>query len=399
VRNLLILVAAIATFDALFFAALAPMLPLYTGEVGLSKTDAGILTACYGAGVLSGALPGGLATRVSVKWTVVAGLALMSASSVVFGLSHAIWLLDVARFTQGVGGAVSWTGGLVWLFAAVPAGRRGEALGIVLGAAIGGSLIGPLLGAGAATLGVLPVFGAVALAGVILALVALRMPTPERGAPSTDRPLAVIAGAMRQRLVLTGLWITGLSAFAAGVISVLAPLTLAELGYGATAIGLAFLAAGLVSAVASPIAGRWADRVGPVGPIAWFLFGGLLAVLLVPWVKDPFLLAAVIAAGSVAFGTVLAPGMAMYWDGVASSGLDEGLGFGLMYVGWAPGQVIGAAIAGTLAALLDLAVPYLIVACACLVTLVGLRRAGARLRVEVAAARLPAPATGSPTPR
>jgi predicted MFS family arabinose efflux permease len=399
VRALLILVAAIATFDALFFAALAPMLPLYTGELGLSKTDAGILTACYGAGVLSGALPGGLATRVSVKGTVVAGLVLMSASSIVFGLSQAVWLLDVARFTQGVGGAVSWTGGLVWLFAAVPADRRGQSLGIVLGAAIAGSLIGPLLGATAATLGVRPVFGTVALAGMGLALLALRTPSPARGAPSQERPLAAIAAAMRQRLVLTGLWITALAAFAAGVISVLAPLTLDELGYGAGAIGLAFLAAGVVSAVASPIAGRWADRSGPVSPIAWFLMGGLLAVLLVPWVEDPFLLAAVVAAGSVAFGTVLAPGMALYWDGVASSGLDEGLGFGLMYVGWAPGQVIGAAIAGTLASLLDVAVPYLLVGCACLVTLVVLRRGSARLRVEVAAARLPAPAAAPSTPR
>src|SRR5215218_10979010 len=100
-------------FDVAFFAAIAPLLPDYVSELDLTKAEAGVLAAAYAGGTLLGALPAGwLATRIGPRRTVIWGLLVLGASSVVFGFGESIWLLDSARFVQGVAGALIWSGAL-----------------------------------------------------------------------------------------------------------------------------------------------------------------------------------------------------------------------------------------------------------------------------------------------
>ena len=137
-RRLLILVSAIMLVDTMFFAALTPLLPHYTDELGLSKTGAGILTAAFGLGTLVGALPSGLlAARVGVKPTALTGLGLLSATSLAFGFAESVWVLDAARFLQGVGAACTWTGAVGWLLSAAPPERRTRDRGLAPGAGRG----------------------------------------------------------------------------------------------------------------------------------------------------------------------------------------------------------------------------------------------------------------------
>ncbi|MGH2950645.1 MAG: MFS transporter, partial [Solirubrobacterales bacterium] len=141
-RRLLALVATVVLVDTMFYAAIAPLLPEYVDELGLSKSAAGILSASYAAGTLVAALPSGwLAMRIGVRPTVLAGLALLGFSSVVFAFADEVAVLDLARFAQGVGGACAWTGGLTWLISAAPRDRRGELIGSALAAAIAGVLL------------------------------------------------------------------------------------------------------------------------------------------------------------------------------------------------------------------------------------------------------------------
>ena len=77
-RRLFWLVAAVVLVDTMFFAAVAPLLPRYADEFGLSKTAAGILGAAYPAGTFAAAIPSGwLAARWGVKPTVLLGLAML----------------------------------------------------------------------------------------------------------------------------------------------------------------------------------------------------------------------------------------------------------------------------------------------------------------------------------
>ena len=161
-RRLLILASTMILFDVAFYSAIAPLLPDYVDDLGLSKAGAGVLSAAYAAGTLLASLPAGLlATRAGPRRTVIYGLGLLGLSSLVFGFGHQIVLLDAARFSQGVAGALVWSGALTWLITASPPERRGSVIGTALGTAVAGALIGPALGALAAEIGTEIVFSAV----------------------------------------------------------------------------------------------------------------------------------------------------------------------------------------------------------------------------------------------
>jgi len=157
--------------DTIFYAALYPLVPYFQEELGLSKSVVGILSGCYGAGVLVGSVPGGyLASRSGVRVTALVGLILMSVTSVMFALVDTTWLLVATRFIGGFGSALSWIAAFTWLVDRAPEERRAEMIGVMVSAAVVGALLGPVLGSVAATVGLLPAFATVAIAGGVIAL-------------------------------------------------------------------------------------------------------------------------------------------------------------------------------------------------------------------------------------
>src|ERR1700754_2013956 len=100
-RKLLLLASAMVFIDVAFFSAIAPLLPDYVDDLGLTKAEAGILSASYAAGALLASLPAGLvASSAGPRRTVIGGLLLLGVTSVVFGFAKEIVLLDTARFIQ-----------------------------------------------------------------------------------------------------------------------------------------------------------------------------------------------------------------------------------------------------------------------------------------------------------
>jgi MFS family permease len=378
-RRLFWLVAAVVLVDTMFFAAVAPLLPHYSDELGLSKTGAGILTAAYPAGTFVGALPGGwLATRWGVKPTLVVGLGMLGVTSLVFAFANHIVLLDGARFVQGIGGACMWAAGMAWLVSAAPADRRGELIGAALSAAIVGVLLGPVLGGAATLLSPEAVFSAVAAVAALLALWAWSMPGVE---PEQSPGIPAMLRALRRPAVMAGFWLFTMPALFAGVVEVLVPLRMDDLGVAGAAIGAVFLVSAGVEAVISPLAGRVSDRVGRLGPIRVGLVGAAVVAILLPLPSSALLLAAVVVLAFGALATFWAPAMAMLSDSAEHAGLDQALAFSISNLAWAVGHVFGAGAGGAIAEATSDAVPYGALAVACAATFVGLttlrRRAAA----------------------
>jgi MFS family permease len=369
VRRLFLLVAAVVLVDTMFFAAVAPLLPYYSDELDLSKTAAGVLTGAYPAGTFAGALPGGwLAARWGVKPTLLTGLCLLGVTSLAFGFAKDIVLLDAARFVQGVGGACMWAAGMAWLVSAAPPDRRGELIGSALAAAIVGVLLGPVLGGAATVVGPEVVFSGVSLVATGLAVWAWRTPGV---APEPSPGLRAMLRALRRRDVLIGFWLFTLPALFSGVIEVLAPLRLDELGASGAAIGAIFLVTAGVEGVISPVAGRQSDRRGRLIPIRAGLAGAAVMAVLLPMPETAVLVGVAILFAFAALGTFWAPAMALLSDASEDAGLDMALAFSISNLAWAIGHVVGSGAGGAIADATADAVPYGMLGLMCAVTLAG----------------------------
>ncbi len=365
-RRLLVLVSSIVFVDALLFGALAPLVPGYADEFGLSKAGAGLLVGAFGAGALVGGIPGGIAAmRFGPKRAVVLGLLLLAIASFGFSLASGPWALGLARFVQGLSSTTTWAGALAWLTVASPRSRRGELIGIAFGAAVFGAIIGPMFGAIADAVSIRGTFGAVGALALALAGWAATRPAP---AADSHEPSSLLV-ALRDRRFLGGLWLNTLPALLFGVMIVLVPLTLDDAGFGAFAIGLVFLGSGLAETVANPLLGQFSDRRGRLLPIRLALAASVLVAAAFAFASRPALVVALVALAAISFGGFYTPGMALVSDRAESIGLAQGLGFGIMNTAWALGNMTGPVAGGAVAAVAGDALPYLLVSGLCLVTL------------------------------
>jgi MFS family permease len=170
-----------------------------------------------------------------------------------------------------------------------------------------------------------------------------------------------------------GIWLMALPSAAFGAINVVVTLRLAAFGAGAIAIGAIFLSAIVLEAIASPIAGRVADRRGALWPArAGLVAGGVvLALLPIPQSAAPLAVLAIVAAPLV--GMLWTPAMAVLTEGAEARGVDPAFGFGLANMAWGAGAAIGGGGGGALADATSDAVPLLLLAVAMLGAAAALR--------------------------
>jgi MFS family permease len=346
-RRLLIFASAMVFFDVVFFAAIAPLLPDYVAEFDLSKAEAGILTASYAAGTLLASIPAGvLATRKGPRSTVIMGLLLLGCGSLAFGFANDIALLDLARFAQGVAGALIWSGALTWLITTAPPERRGSVIGTALGTAIGGALFGPALGGLAAEVGTEPVFSAVFVVALAFAALATRMPEP---GPPERQDVREVATAVFSRPVLMVVFFVTVPSLTFGIFEVLLPLEVHDLGGGHALIAGAWVAAAAIEAVLAPIAGHFSDRIGGRTPFVAGLGACAVAMVLFALANAlPVAIAGLLCA-SIGAGLCFAPVLTMLSKTAEASNLPQGYAAALANIAWASGQVLGG-IAGAGAA-------------------------------------------------
>jgi MFS family permease len=371
VRRLLALVSAVIFVDGMLFTALTPLVPGYADEFDLSKTGAGLLVGAFGAGALLGGIPGGIvAAKRGPKSAVVGGLLILSAASFGFAAADSILALGLARFVQGFASTTTWAGALAWITVAAPLSKRGEVIGTVFGAAVFGAVVGPMFGGVAESVGIRVSFaalGAVAFGFAVLAWLA-------RASAAEPLTRDGLARAFADSRFVGGLWLNALPALLFGVLVVLAPLALDESGWSTLAIGAVFFAAGLVEVVISPLLGRASDRYGRLLPIRAALTASMVVAALLAVASEAALIALLIAAAAVSFSGFYTPGMALTSHRAERAGLAQGLAFGITNTAWALGNMTGPVAGGVLARYFGDAVPYLLGAALCALTLLATQR-------------------------
>lgn len=116
-------------------------------EFGASLADAQWIISVYVLALGIGTpLAGWCADRWGIKRVYVTGLAVFVLASLLCGVAPSLWLLVAARALQGLGGGLAVPLGTALLLRAFPANEQGKALGIFGVALVVAPALGPILG-------------------------------------------------------------------------------------------------------------------------------------------------------------------------------------------------------------------------------------------------------------
>ena len=357
----------------MLFSAIVPLIPGLTDTYELSKLEAGILVAAYGAGAVIAGIPSGLlASRIGPKRTVIIGLGVLALSTVAFSFGSSAVELGAARLTQGVASAVTWSGALAWLTLTTPRDQRGKALGIVFSFAVLGFIVGPAIGAVAELGSARATFIVIALLTVSVAGLAGSF---SAGRSDVRHPRA-LRRAARNTGFLSAVWLTVVPALTLGVVDLLVPLALDDASWGTVAIAATFIVAALIEVALSPVIGGFSDRRGRLAPIRAGMMLLVVAAVGLALATSPYLIAVLVTGASIAASVIYTPSTALISDRAEAAKIPQALAFGFMNSSWAAGVMIGPALGGAAAEAFGDAAPYLLSAAIAAGTLLFVSRPG-----------------------
>jgi MFS transporter, DHA1 family, multidrug resistance protein len=341
--------AAVAFLVALGFGVVAPAIPLFAREFGVSTAAASAVVSAFAATrLLMAPFAGRLVNQLGERVVLATGIGIVAISSVLAGLAQNYWQLIGLRGVGGAGSAMFTVSSASLLIRVTVPTQRGRAQGLFAGGFLLGSIAGPAIGFVAVWSLRAPFFlyaGTLVGAGT-LGLWALRHsvlaargttrgePLPLREALANPAYRAALAcAAVEQWSVL-------------GVRLALVPLFVAEVlhrGTGLTYVGFFVLSA--VSGVLLLPLGRVADTRGrrPVILLGLLLASAGLALL--PFSGPGLLLGCMAVLGVAAAALSVAPA-AVVGDVVASRG---GTVVATFQMAGDSGVVVGPLVAGWLA--------------------------------------------------
>ncbi len=356
------------------FGIVLPVLQFYARAVGATPFEIGLLATSYAVmQFLFAPLWGALSDRVGRKPVFALGLLGYAVSFVLFGLSHEVWELFLARVLGGVLSAATLPTAMAYIGDTTSGERRGAGMGM-MGAAMGlGFTVGPGIGGvlGRHSLS-LPFFVGAALALATLALSWGALPEPERREDSSAvRPSRVEAIRMALGGPLAFFYlVTLVGAFAlAGLEATYALFAQDRLHLsstaGAGAIGAVFVVVGLVqAAILGGLVGRLIARWGEERLVRGGLVlaaAGYLLITQTHSVATLALYAAIAGAGH----SLMRPSVASLVSRRTAAG--QGLSIGIMDSFDSLGRILGPAWGGWIYHL-GIGLPYLTAAVALLAT-------------------------------
>ena len=245
----------------------APILPLYARQFGVSRTAAGALISSFAVARLLFDVAGGvLADRWGARRVMVAGALLLSAGSVVAALAPTYGVLVVARVVEGIGSAAYATAAGQLLVAITPRERLGRTMAVYQTGLLGGIAVGPVIGGYAAELGnfTTPFWIYAGIGVLVAAVVGVLVRSSPTHAATLRETLRASARVLRSGPFLALLFVTfAIFVMRAGARITLIPLYAGEeLGLAESDIGV-ILAVSAVATVFVVNPGGWlVDRIG-----------------------------------------------------------------------------------------------------------------------------------------
>ena len=286
-RKIVFLLAAVQFVNILDFMIVMPLGPDFATALAIPTSRLGLVAGSYTASAAVAGLLGALfLDRFDRRKALAVAMLGLVAGTASAAFASTLGGLVGARVLAGAFGGPATSIAYAILTDAIPAERRGRAMGAVMGAFSAASVLGVPAGLELATIGGWQApFLAVALLGLLVGgAVFLALP-PLKGhlaqAENVDasespglRPALLADG--KVRLSFLGTLVTFVSTFA--LVPNLATFIQYNLGYPRERLSLLYLVGGMVSFGAMRLAGRLVDSRGPL-PVVWF--GSLTFALLI----------------------------------------------------------------------------------------------------------------------
>jgi len=274
---------AVAFAVAVGFGVVAPAIPVFAREFGVSRTAAGaVISALAFMRLVSALASGRLVNRVGERIVLATGIGIVAVSSALAGLAQSYTQLLLLRGVGGIGSAMFTVSAISLLLRVVDADQRGRAMsrwqtGFLVGAIAGPAIGGPLSDISPRA----PFFvyaATLAVAGSIGMLFLSRTSLHDREEQTSPEDRTTLGAALRisgYRAALTASLGNGWALY--GVRSSLIPLFVTEgIGASGTWTGIGLLVSAATQGGALLLVGSLTDRVGRrPGMIA----GGALATV------------------------------------------------------------------------------------------------------------------------
>jgi MFS family permease len=239
-------------------------LPLIRGDVGLSFTQGGMLSAVSSFVYALMQIPSGyLADRFGPRPLFLIGLLGTACMALSFALLHVFWLLVLNQAISGFFRALLFAPGLLLISALFPPQRRATAMGLFVAGGSSSNILlnalGPLL---VGPLGWRTLFVGFSLGSIVVAFLYWRLGVQGVTAPAARFTLRDILALFRQRAMLLVAGIQYVRLAVAGGLQFWMPSVLVARGYSLHDAGL-IVALGLtITAPANFFGGYISDRLG-----------------------------------------------------------------------------------------------------------------------------------------
>jgi predicted MFS family arabinose efflux permease len=269
-RMIIFLVGAVQFVNILDFMMVMPLGPDFARALGISTAHLGLIAGSYmAAAAIAGIVGARFLDRFDRRKALGVALFGLVAGTAAGALAQGLASLVIARAIAGAFGGPATSIALSIIADVVPPGRRGRAMGAVMGAFSVASVLGVPLGLRMASAGGwrLP-FIAVAGMGAVVIVLALRAMPPMRGhiavSAASGRPagpkLSTLLGDGTIRLALAMNGLVMLTAFL--VIPNIAAHLQQNIGFPRNRLDIAYMAGGAASFLIMRVAGRAIDRTG-----------------------------------------------------------------------------------------------------------------------------------------